>query len=159
MAATQENLPPLKWCGEAPGVGQGEEVVSHQQGGSSKDVKIPPLGQGCRVGHSPHVPNCEQTGSPVWQKHWTSNPDSKGIRNCAWVKMIYASVHSGSDWGQDQHKRRPRLSPLMNWSNICALIHHTHTIKKQFNTPVKEAGAIKTFTAFTIFHFHSLVIR
>lgn len=45
-------------------MGQGEEVVSHQQDGSSKDVKIPPLAQGCRVGHSPRVPKHEQTGSP-----------------------------------------------------------------------------------------------
>lgn len=45
-------------------MGQGEEVVSHQQDGSGKDVKIPPLGQGCRAGHSPRVPKREQTGSP-----------------------------------------------------------------------------------------------
>lgn len=121
--------------------------------------------------------NVNKSDPLIWQKH-TKTPQKHHLWPSSafrWMQerprpdrgaaeMLYrlrAQQPSFSDWyhhGAMRTNALDRLFPLINRRNIYTLIHHRKEKKKsnrmkQFNTSVKEAGAIEKLAPFIIFLF------
>lgn len=117
---------------------------------------------------------------PGWQSHHRDTPATllvtqiwdrkrgdldrvKVLRRCCTASVHSSSAPVTGATTARQTNALDRLFPLRNWSNICTLIHHQKKKKnqktkksnkmKQFNTSVKEAGAIEKLAPFIIFLF------
>lgn len=117
--------------------------------------------------------NANKLDPPIWQKpprhlrNIACDPDFKRIKEKPWldegVKEILYGLSplqlSFSDWyhhGANRTNALDRIFWLINQNNICTWIHHRKKKSnkmKQFNTSVKEAGAIEKLAPFIIFLF------